>query len=104
MVNIGRDHWNSSSSTSLVKQDPLDCFTQSCVQVAFGAPGKEGPEPLCPSAQSPSQCRSSSSCTEVLRKAEHSHSPAQWIYFKHSSGDPDVQLSLGMHFSMYIYQ
>lgn len=58
------------------------------------SPGKEAPEPLCPSAQSPSQYRSSSSCTEAGAQKSRAHSPAQWIYFKHEFEECTAQVIL----------
>lgn len=68
------------------------------------SPGKEAPEPLCPSAQSPSQYRNSSSYRGRCSEKQSKVIPLHEFGGVHSSGDPDVQLSFGMHFSTYIYQ
>lgn len=45
-VEVGRDHWRSSSSTSPLKQSPLENFTQDCIQtsewVSLSASGEGG--------------------------------------------------------------
>lgn len=62
MVHIGRD---SSSPTPCSSRIPWTALLRIVSRWLLISPGKETPEPLCASAQSPSQYRSSSSGTEV---------------------------------------